>query len=166
MNTRCEHSLTAFIASGLRSGSAEQSYEVGIISTVTDLKDRNDPSSSGSSFLKWIRKLTKTPDKKAPSKAAKKAPSGDKKKLSKKRVESYPKAMSLVQDGLILSEEEESDSEKDEPSNSKKAVVGASLGIVAALAVAGTVSAIKRRKVAAKDEEDDETAETEIANTV
>jgi len=35
MNTRCEHSLTASIASGLRSGSAEQSYEVGIISAVT-----------------------------------------------------------------------------------------------------------------------------------
>ena len=33
--------------------------------------------------------MAKTPSKKAPSKAAKKAPSGDKKKHTKKRVESY-----------------------------------------------------------------------------
>ena len=33
--------------------------------------------------------MAKTPSKKAPSKAAKAAPSGDKKKRSKKRVESY-----------------------------------------------------------------------------
>ena len=33
--------------------------------------------------------MAKTPSKKAPSKAAKKAPAGDKKKRSKKRVESY-----------------------------------------------------------------------------
>ena len=48
--------------------------------------------------------------------------------------------------------------------NSKKAVVGASIGVVAALAVAGTVSVVKRRKAAVKD---DETVETETAeNTV
>ena len=51
-------------------------------------------------------------------------------------------------------------------SNSKKAVVGASVGVVAALAVAGTVSAVKSRKTAAKDEEDDKTAETELAENV
>ena len=33
--------------------------------------------------------MAKTPSKKAPAKAAKKVPAGDKKKRSKKRVESY-----------------------------------------------------------------------------
>ena len=72
--------------------------------------------------------------------------------------------MALVQDGLILSEEEESDPvQKDEPSNSKKAAVGASMGVVAGLAVAGTVSVVKRRKAAPKDDENDE---TELAENV